>query len=95
MKTGGELMTLSFAFSLVLKGSLTASLVIAAVLLLRLLLRRAPRVFSYALWAVVLFRLLCPVGIEAPVGVPGYDVLQQAPALTGQTIPCRRPPVTA
>lgn len=87
MKTGGELMTLSFAFSLVLKGSLTASLVIAAVLLLRLLLRRAPRVFSYALWAVVLFRLLCPVGIEAPVGVPGYDVLQQAPALADQTIP--------
>lgn len=42
--------------------SLTASVVIVAVLLVRLLLRRAPKVFSYALWAVVLFRLIarCP-----------------------------------
>lgn len=87
MKTGGELMTLSLAFTLVLRGSLTASLVIAAVLLLRLPLRPAPKVFSYALWAVVLFRLLCPAGIQAPVGVPVYDLLRQPPALAGQTIP--------
>jgi hypothetical protein len=25
-----------------------------------LLLRKAPKIFSYALWAVVLFRLICP-----------------------------------
>ena len=41
--------------------SVTAAVVIAVVLLVRLLLRRAPKVFSYALWAVVLFRLLCPI----------------------------------
>ena len=41
--------------------TLTASVVICAVLLLRLCIRKAPKVISYALWALVLFRLLCPV----------------------------------
>lgn len=40
--------------------SLTGSFVILFVLLARLALRKAPKIFSYALWAVVLFRLLCP-----------------------------------
>lgn len=43
--------------------SVTAGIVILFVLLARLLLRRAPKVFSYALWSVVLFRLLCPVSL--------------------------------
>ena len=41
-------------FPIVCNMSLTASVVILAVLAVRLLLRRAPKVFSYALWAVVL-----------------------------------------
>lgn len=45
--------------------SLTASYVILFVLVLRLLLRRAPKVFSYALWLVVLLRLLCPLSLES------------------------------
>ena len=45
--------------------SLTASVAIALVILLRLLLKKAPKVISYALWGVVLFRLLCPVSIES------------------------------
>ncbi len=45
--------------------SFTSSIVIAAVLLLRLLLKKAPRRFSYLLWAVVLFRLLCPFTLES------------------------------
>ena len=51
--------------------SLTASAVIGAVLLARLALRRAPKIFSYALWAVVLFRLLCPVSIPLPFSQQG------------------------
>ena len=31
----------------------------------RLALKRAPKVFSYALWAVVRFRLLCPVSLSS------------------------------
>ncbi len=49
--------------------SMTASLVILVVLLVRLLLGKAPKVFSYALWAVVLFRLLCPVAISSEVSL--------------------------
>lgn len=55
-------------FLMVLSMSGTASLVILLVLLFRLFLRKAPRVFSYALWAAVLFRLLCPVTVESPGG---------------------------
>lgn len=54
--------------------ALPATLVIVAVLAVRLLLRRAPKVFSYALWAVVLFRLLCPVTITAPFGLTTPDL---------------------
>lgn len=45
--------------------SLTASVVIIFVLLVRFILKRAPKVFSYVLWAVVLFRLLCPIAVTA------------------------------
>ena len=51
--------------------SLTASIVILAVLLARLLLRRAPRVYSYVLWAVVAFRLICPVSFSSQFSLLG------------------------
>lgn len=62
-------MWLSRIFSTLLHMSLTASLVILAVCVLRLLLKRAPKVFSYALWLIVLFRLLCPVTFETSISV--------------------------
>jgi len=64
-------------FVTILNMSITASLVILAVLLARLLLRNAPKIFSYALWAVVLFRLLCPISIESDFSlIPIYSDLQ-------------------
>lgn len=45
--------------------SLTGAVAILCVLLLRLLLKRAPKGITYALWAVVLFRLLCPVSVTS------------------------------
>lgn len=56
-------------FPVILNMTLTASLVILLVSIARLLLRRAPRVISYALWLVVLFRLLCPVSFSSPLSV--------------------------
>lgn len=56
-------------FSVVLNMSMTGSIVILLVMLARLILKRSPKIFSYALWAVVLFRLLCPVAFTAPVSV--------------------------
>lgn len=57
--------------------SLTASVAIMAVLLLRLLLKKLPKVLSYALWGIVLFRLLCPVALSSGVSLFG---LLDAPA---------------
>lgn len=56
-------------FSQVLNMSMTGSIVILLVMLARLILKRSPKIFSYALWSVVLFRLLCPVAWTAPVSV--------------------------
>ena len=56
-------------FSVILNMSMTGSIVILLVMLARLILKRSPKIFSYALWAVVLFRLLCPVAFNAPVSV--------------------------
>lgn len=69
-------------FILVLNMSLTGSVVILGVILARLLLRRAPRIFSYGLWAVVLFRLLSPVSFSLPVSLLG--ALQNGPAVEGR-----------
>ena len=66
-------------FERVLNMSLTSSIVIAVVLLARLLLRRAPKIYSYMLWAVVLFRLLCPISLSA-----GLSVLKPLPVTTSQ-----------
>lgn len=60
---------LQTGFATVVNMSITASVVIVVVLLARLALRRAPKGISYALWAVVLFRLLCPVALPSPVSL--------------------------
>lgn len=61
--------------------SLTAVPVILAVLAVRLCLKKAPKVFSYALWAVVLLRLLCPVTVDSPLGlVPSARSVQRIEA---------------
>ena len=64
-------------FEKVLNMSLTGSVVIGVVLLARLLLKRAPKIYAYALWAAVLFRLLCPLSITA-----GMSVLKPLPVTT-------------
>lgn len=48
-----------------LKMSITFCYVILFVILARLLLKRTPKIFSYLLWSVVLFRLLCPFFLES------------------------------
>ena len=52
-------------FLQLLNMNLTASYVILAVVAARLVLRRAPAVYSYALWSAVLFRLVCPISFES------------------------------
>jgi len=47
-------------FTTILNMSITASFAALAVIVIRLALRKAPKIFSYALWAAVFFRLICP-----------------------------------
>ena len=56
-------------FLVILNLSLTASFVIAVVLVARLILRRAPKVISYALWAVVLLNLIVPFKPVSPLSL--------------------------
>ena len=56
-------------FLKVLKMSITSSYVILFVILVRFLLRRFPKIFSYMLWLVVLFRLICPVSFESNISL--------------------------
>ena len=64
-----------------LRINLVASFVILIVLAARLILKRAPKVFSYALWAIVLIRLLIPLSIPSP-----FSVVPDTPAASGAVI---------
>lgn len=55
----------------ILNMSLTACIIIPVVIVLRFLLRKAPKFFSYILWSVVLFRLICPVSFSAAFSLLG------------------------
>lgn len=80
----------SLVFQKILSMSYTASLVILAVLLLRVILWKAPKIFSYALWAVVLFRLLCPFSIYMPfslISANGNGILDVQRAESEITLP--------
>ena len=56
-------------FPELLRINMVASIVILVILVARLILKRAPKVFSYALWTIVLIRLLIPVSIPSQLSV--------------------------
>ncbi|MFA9466629.1 MAG: M56 family metallopeptidase [Velocimicrobium sp.] len=76
-------------FLAVLNMSLTASYVIILVVLIRLLLKKIPKVNSYVLWGVVAFRLIIPFSFESmfslmprntnAVPIPHDIIYQQSP----------------
>ncbi|HEY9061865.1 MAG TPA: M56 family metallopeptidase [Pseudobacteroides sp.] len=78
-------------FLTVLNMSLTASYVILFVILIRLLLKKVPKVISYALWGVVAFRLIIPFSFESilslmprntnAVPIPQDIIYQQNPQI--------------
>lgn len=59
----------STLFLSVLNMSITASLVMVIVLVVRFLLKKSPKIFSYALWIVVLYRLISPFTFESAVSL--------------------------
>lgn len=52
-------------FLQILEMSVTAGYCILVVLVLRLLIKRLPKLYSYILWIVVYFRLVCPVSVSS------------------------------
>lgn len=67
-------------FNTVLEMSVKGAVVIAAVMILRLLLIKAPKRYSYFLWAMPLFRLCCPFSISSVFSVFSF-VSPSAPTL--------------
>lgn len=49
--------------------SYVASIVILFVIMARVLLRKAPKRYSYILWGIPLFRLLCPFSFESAISL--------------------------
>lgn len=82
---------MSKIFISILSMSLTASYVILFVILARQLLKKAPKVISYALWSVVAFRLIIPFSFESVlsliprnanvVPIPHDIIYQQSPQI--------------
>ncbi|MGB4661799.1 MAG: M56 family metallopeptidase [Mobilitalea sp.] len=56
-------------FLSLLKMSIVSSYIIILVIAVRLLLKKAPKVFSYALWAIVFLKLTCPFNFESTISL--------------------------
>ncbi|MGM9533035.1 M56 family metallopeptidase, partial [Intestinibacter sp.] len=56
-------------FKNILDMSITASYVAIVVIAIRFVIRKAPKGFSFALWIVVLFRLVCPISFISKLSI--------------------------
>ena len=60
----------------ILNMSISASYAVLAILLLRLLLKKAPKWISVALWSIAAFRLICPFSVESVLSlIPSAEVV--------------------
>ncbi|MCL2495958.1 MAG: peptidoglycan DD-metalloendopeptidase family protein [Clostridiales bacterium] len=74
-------------FLAILNMSLTASFVIVAIMLARLPLKKAPKIISYALWAVVGFRLMFPFTLESVFSLLPFKAELIPPDIALQAVP--------
>lgn len=68
------IMELSQIFIKILNMSFTSGYCIIAVMVLRFLLRKQAKIFSYLLWSIVLFRLICPFSISSAYSLLRVDM---------------------
>ncbi len=65
-------------FTQVLNLSISASWLVLAVILVRLVLRKAPKAFHCVLWALVAIRLLCPFSLESELSlIPSREIIPE------------------
>ncbi len=77
---------MSEVFLSVVNMSIAASWIVLAVLLLRFLLKKAPKWITVLLWAVVAIRLICPFAIESKVSlIPSAQTI--SPGIMMDTVP--------
>lgn len=74
-------MTVNIIFNRIVQMSATAAFVIVFILFIRLFLKKVPAIYSYLLWFMVLFRLLCPVFIQSHLSVIPNLFLQEQTAV--------------
>lgn len=77
-------------FEKILEMSLTSAAVIVVIMAIRLLLRKAPRKYSYALWSVAAFRLVCPVSFRAVFSIFNFTKRLEQTEIV-QTVPSPTP----
>lgn len=66
---------------------ITGSCIILAIILLRMMLRKAPKVFSYALWFVAGLRLICPFSISSVLSLfNAFSVPVQISPIDSETV---------
>ena len=76
-------------FLQIINMSITSSYVILFVICVRFLLKKAPKIFSYALWSIVLFRLIFPFSFQSIFSlisintktIPPDIIYRQAPVI--------------
>ena len=77
-------------FTSILNMSIAGSIVIVVILLGRLLLKNAPKKWSYLLWIAAAFRLCCPVSIRSAFSLfrvlPQPEAAKTAASTAGETV---------
>ena len=67
---------MSKIFIEIINMSISASYAVLAILLLRLILKKAPKWISVALWSMAAFRLICPFSVESVLSlIPSAEVV--------------------
>ena len=61
-------------FRVILRMSITASYVIAVVIILRMLMKSFSKKYSYCLWSAVLFRLCCPFSFSSVLSLFNFSL---------------------
>ena len=66
--------------------STTASVVIIAVLILRFFMRNLPKKYSYMLWGIVAFRLICPFSFKSILSIFNLSTLINSKVETNSVV---------
>lgn len=71
---------MSGLFLSIINMSISASWIVLTVLLLRILLKKAPKWIMVLLWGIVAIRLICPFSIESAISlIPSSETISKAP----------------